>query len=133
MVGSRPHREELVGLQREDQFVNLERRRDREVNHPSSVHTSHTSKSHSRTGSHVSQGEETRDLKLEIDHLHRKLCRKQRKESPVSSRTDSGEEGSYKPRSRNPPSESFSAPSHRIKRSGIIGKGIKVRPIGAWE
>ena len=66
MVGSSPNREEFVRSQRQDQFLNLERRRDREV----SVHTIHTSRSHSRTGSHVSHGEDTRDLQLEIDHLH---------------------------------------------------------------
>ena len=71
MVVLGPHREESVGSQREDQFVNLERRRDCKVNHPPSVHTSHTNRSHSRTGSHLSHGEETCNLKLEIDHLHR--------------------------------------------------------------
>jgi len=39
MVGSRPNKEEFVGSQREDLFVNLERRRDREVNWTPSVHT----------------------------------------------------------------------------------------------
>ena len=32
-MGSESNREESVGSQCEDQFVNLERRRDREVNH----------------------------------------------------------------------------------------------------
>jgi len=58
MAGSSPNREESMGSQRQDQFLNLERRRDREV----SVHTTHTSRSHSRTGSYVSHGEDTRDL-----------------------------------------------------------------------
>ena len=65
MVGSGPNREESMGSQHEDQFVNLERRRDHEV----SMHTNHTSRSHFKTGSHISHGEETRNLKLEIDHL----------------------------------------------------------------
>ena len=47
-----------MGSQRQDHFLNLERRRDREV----SVHTTHTSRSHSRTESHVSHGEETRNI-----------------------------------------------------------------------
>jgi len=76
MEGSGPNREESVGSQREDQFVNLEKRRDREVNHSPSVYTTHTSRSHSRTGSHISHGEETRNLKLEIDHLRKKLRHK---------------------------------------------------------
>ena len=77
MVGSRLNKEESVGSQRQDQFVNLERRRDREFNRTPSVHTTHTSRSHSRIGSHVSHGEETWNLRFEIDHLHRKLHRKQ--------------------------------------------------------
>ena len=109
-MGSRSNREESVGSQCEDQFVNLERRKDREVNDLSSVHTSHTSKSHSRTRSHVSYGEETQNLRLEIDHLCGKLCRKQREASPLSFKTDSSENGSYRPRSRTPHSKSFSIP-----------------------
>ena len=37
----------------------------------------HTSKSHSRPGSHISHDEETRNLKLEIDPLRKKLRRKE--------------------------------------------------------
>ena len=51
MVGLGPHQEESMGSQRQDDFLNLERRRDWEV----SVHTTYTSGSHSRGGSHVSQ------------------------------------------------------------------------------
>ena len=74
MVSSGPNREESVGSQLQDHFLNLEQRRDREV----SVHTTHSDKSHSRSGSHVSYREDTRNLQLEIDHLRRKLHRKQR-------------------------------------------------------
>ena len=42
MVGLGPNLEESIGSQRQDHFVNLERRRDREI----SVHTTHTSRSH---------------------------------------------------------------------------------------
>ena len=68
MVGSRPHREESMGSQRQDQFLYLERRRDCEV----SVHTTHTSRSQSRSGSHMSHGENTRYMELKVDHLQRK-------------------------------------------------------------
>jgi len=85
-VGSRLNREESVGSQCQDHSLNLEQRRDCEV----SVHTTHTSRSQSRTGSHVSHREETRNLQLEIDHLRKKLCRKQRMASPSSSRSESG-------------------------------------------
>ena len=55
-------REESIGLQRENQFVNLERRRDRQRT-PSimveSYHTEHTERSHLKTRSHVSHDQET--------------------------------------------------------------------------
>ena len=54
MVGS----EESVGSQCQDYFLNLEQIRDREV----SVHTTHTSMSHSRSESHVSHGEDTKNM-----------------------------------------------------------------------
>ena len=52
MVGS----EESVGSQCQDYFLNLEQIRDREV----SVHTTHTSRNHSSSKSHVSHGEDTK-------------------------------------------------------------------------
>ena len=55
MVGLGPNREESVGSQCQDHFLNLEQRRDREV----SVHTTHTNRSHSRSGSHMSHEEDT--------------------------------------------------------------------------
>ena len=78
MAGSRQNREEFVGSQRVDHFVSMERRRDREANQTPSVrvetdYTDHTSRSHSRPGSHISHDEEMRNLRLEIDHLHKKL------------------------------------------------------------
>ena len=104
MVGLGPNQEETVGLQRQDHFLNLEQRKDHEV----SVHSTHTNTSHSRSGSHVSLEEETRNLQLEIDHLRRKLCRKKRNASPSSP--------DYRPRSRTPPSESFSYKEERNYR-----------------
>ena len=50
MVGSGPHQQESMGSQQQDDFLNLERRRDQE----GSVHTTHTSKSHYRVRSHIS-------------------------------------------------------------------------------
>ena len=84
MEGSGPNREEFVRSQREDHFVKLERRRDHEANQTPSVHINHTSRSHSTTRSHVSHDEETRNLGLEIYHLHKKLRRKQQEASPSS-------------------------------------------------
>ena len=53
MVGSK----ESVRSQCQDHFLNLEQRRDCEV----SVHTTHTSRSHSRSRSHMSHGEDTKN------------------------------------------------------------------------
>ena len=65
MVGSSPNREESIGSQCQDHFLNLESRRDREV----SIHTTQTSRSQSRSRSHVSHEENTRSMQLEIDYL----------------------------------------------------------------
>ena len=88
------------------------------------VHTTHTSKSHSRGGSHVSHEEHARAMQLEIDHLKRKLHREWRRKMPTHSDVSFGNEGdgSYKPRSRTPFSESFSCDEdyhheHRNKSS----------------
>ena len=79
--------------------------RDREV----SVHTTYTSRSHSRSRSHVSHGENTKNMQLEINHLWRKLHCKQRGGTPSSSKSHSDDDDdSYRSRSRTPPSESFS-------------------------
>ena len=78
MVSSRQNRKESVGLQCVDHFVSLERRRDQKANRTPSVrvetdYTNHTDRSHLRPGSHISHDEETRNLRLEIDHLRKKL------------------------------------------------------------
>ena len=59
MGNSKGDREESMGSQRVDQFVNLVRRRDREMDQSPSitvelVYSNHISQSHSRLGSHVS-------------------------------------------------------------------------------
>ena len=115
MVGSGPNREESMGSQRQDHFLYLEWRRY----HKDSVCITHTSKSQSRSGSHVSHREDTKNLQLEIDHLCRKLRCKQRRGTPSSSRSQSNDDKDYKPISRTPPSESFpySEERHHRQRS----------------
>jgi len=105
MVGSGPNWEEFVGSQGQDHFLNLERRRDREV----SVHTTQIGRSQSRGGSHVSHKENTRSMKLEIDYLRRRLrCDRRRSTSSGSDpSSDNERDDSYRPRSRTPSSESF--------------------------
>ena len=58
MVGSGPHHEESMGSQRQDHFLHLEQRRDREGN----VHTTHTSRSQSQIGSHTSHEKNAKDM-----------------------------------------------------------------------
>ena len=118
MVGSGLNLEESIGSQCQDHFVNLERKRDLEV----SVHTTHTSRSQSRSGNHLSHEENTKAMQLEIDHLKRKLCHEWRRRTPSNSdfSSDDEEDGSYRPRSRTPPSESFSYDEnyHHKRRKG---------------
>ena len=106
MVGSGPHQGESKGSQRQDDFLNLECRTDRE----GSVHTIHTGESQSRTGSHVSHAKNTKDMQLEIDHLKRKLHHERQRRTPshFDFSSDDEEDSSYRHRSRTPPSESFS-------------------------
>ena len=74
---------------------------------------------YSRIGSHISQEQETRNLRLEIDYLRKKLCHRVHNRGnrtpPSSSRS---EDSSYRPRSKTPHSESFSASSclDRVER-----------------
>ena len=74
------------------------------------MHTTHTSRSQSRNGCHLSHEKDTKALQLEIDHLKRNLCHKWRKRTPSNFDFSSNDEedGSYRRRSRTPPSESFS-------------------------
>ena len=69
MVGSGSNQAEFIGSQCQDYFCELEQRRDRE----GSVHATHTSKSHSQGGSHLSQEKDAKAMQKEIDHLKRSL------------------------------------------------------------
>ena len=134
MVGSGQDREESIGFQHQDQFLNLERRRDREV----SVHTTHTSKSQSLGKSYISHEENTRNMQLEIDHLRRRLRHKQQRRTPSNfdPSFDDDEDGSYRHMSKTPPSESFShnedchykqrskSPSHKGMGNDAMSKAL---------
>ena len=69
MVGSSSNQAESMGSQRQDHFCKLEQMRDRE----GSVRTTHTSKSHSQGGSHLSQEKDTKAMQKKIDYLKRSL------------------------------------------------------------
>ena len=53
MLGLGPHLAQFTGSQQEDDFLHLERERDCERYREGSVHTTHTSISHSQVGSHI--------------------------------------------------------------------------------
>ena len=125
MVGSGLNLKESIGSQCQDHFVNLKHRMDREV----SVHTTHTSKSQSRSRNHLSPEENTKAMQLEIVHLKRKLCHERWRWTPSNSdfSYDDEEDGSYKPRSRTTPNESFSYDEdyhHECRNRGSSSKGL---------
>ena len=74
------------------------------------MHTTYTSRSHSRGGSHLSYEKNTKAMQLEINHLKRSLCQERRKRASSKSdfSSDDEDDGSYRCKSRTHPSESFS-------------------------
>ena len=125
MVGSGPHQEESMGSRRQDHFLHLERRSGQE----GSVHTTQTSRCHSQGESHLSREENTKTMQLEIDHLKRTLCHERWRRTPSNSDFSSNdkENGSYRPRSRTLPSESFSYDEdyhHERKKRSSSYKGL---------
>ena len=134
MVSSGPHQAESIASQRENLFANLKRRRDQE----GSKYTTHTSKSHSQVGSHVSQEWHNKAMQREIDYLKRKLRHARRRwtPSPSDSSSDDQTDSSYRRRSRTPPSESFSceekhhreckckSPTHRGLGNDAMSKAL---------
>ena len=80
------------------------------------MNTTHTSRSHSQGGSHVSQRQnDNKAMQREIDDLKKKLRRAQRKRSPSNSDVSSNneEDANYRRRLRTLSSESFSCDEER--------------------
>ena len=95
------------------------------------MHTTHTSGSQSRTGSHTCHEKNAKDMQLEIDHLKRKLRYERQRQTPSNSNfsSDSEEDGSYRCRSRTPPSKFFSTEEdyHHKRRNRISSsKGLEM-------
>ena len=93
------------------------------------MHTTQTSRSHSRGGNHFSHEENTKAMQQEIDHLKRELRHEQRRRTPFLSDFSSSEEedGCYRRRSRTPPSESFSYDKeyyHEYRNKNLSSKGL---------
>ena len=82
------------------------------------MHTMHIGGGQSRGGSHPSHEENTMIMQLEIDHLHRRLHCERHRGTPSSSDPsfDNDSDNSYPPKSRTPPSESFSCDQDRRYR-----------------
>ena len=125
-----PHQAEPANSQRQDDFLNLERKRDRQEYREGSVRITHMSKSHSRGGSHVSQRrDDNKAMQKEIDDLKKKQRHAQWKRSPSSSNGSSNDENdaSYRRRSRTLMSKSFSCDEelhHRQKNNNLPRKGV---------
>ena len=124
MVGSGPNQAESMGSQHQDHFRDLEWKRERE----GSVHTTHTGKSHSQSGSHLPHEKNVKAMQLEIDHLKRSLRHERRKQTPSISdfSSDGEEDDSYSLRLRTPPSESFSYDEdyhHKCRNRDSSSKG----------
>ena len=64
-------------------------------------------------------------MQLEIDHLRRKLRREQKRKSLSSSGSESGDDDSYRPKSRNTPSEFFSYREERYHRRRSISSALR--------
>ena len=131
MVRSSSHQAKSVGSQRQDDFLNLERERDRERYQEGNVYPSHTNQRHSRMGSHVSQRQNgNKAMQQEIDDLKKKLRHARRKQTTSSSNVSSNDEedDNNRRRSKTPPSETFSYAEkhphkHRYKSPSRKGLG----------
>ena len=93
------------------------------------MHTTHTSRSQSQSGSHLSHEKNTRAMQLKIDHLKRKSRNERRRQTPSNFDFSSSDEedGSYRPRSRTSPSESFSYDEdyhHERRNKSSSSKGL---------
>ena len=90
----------------------------RREGHERSVHTTHTTRSHSRGKSHVSHAKHDGNMQREIADLKRELCHARQEHSPPCSEPSSEESDgtSYRRRLRTPPSETFSYEEERRRR-----------------
>ena len=88
-----PHQVEFANVHQPDDFLNLERKRDRENYQEGSAHTIHTGGSDFRRKGHVShERDDDKAMQREIDDLKKQLRRAQQKRSPSSSDVSSNDE-----------------------------------------
>ena len=100
-----------------------------------SHHTERTERNRSKSRSHVSHDQETLKLQQEVDRLRRKLrhksCDKRSPSSPSSEGSRGSCDRSYWPKSRTPPSESYSTASRQDKLEKAttnVKRGILITP-----
>ena len=130
MVGSSPHQAESANVQQPDDFLELERKRDKENYQEGSLHTIHMGGIGFQRKGHVSyERDNDKTMQREIDDLKKQLRRAQQKRSLSSSDVSFNDEEDtiYKQRSRTLPSESFSCEEehlHQRKRRSPSHKGV---------
>ena len=88
-----PHQAESANVRQQDEFLNLERERDRQNYQEGSMHSIHTNGSgfrRKRSVSHERDNDKT--MQQEIDDLKKQLRQAQQKQSPSSSNVSSNDE-----------------------------------------
>ena len=134
MAGLGPHQTSLhqaksTNVRQQDEFLNIERERDRENYQEGSMHTIHTGGSAFRRKGHVAHEQsDEKAMQRKINDLKKQLRRAQQKRTPSSSNVSSNdkEDSLYRQRSRTPPSESFSCEEehlHKRKHKSPLHKG----------
>ena len=113
---------ESVGSQRWDRFVNLKCRRDWDMAH---THSQGAPSFHfERTGQHeasnYSRDEELHNLEKKVEHLHRcwrrRTWRREGRTPSLDQYLGTRSDGSYRPRSRTPPSKLITSSSRNTSR-----------------
>ena len=106
---------ESVGSQCRDHFVNLEHRIDRDVAYTRSqgAPSFHSEQTGQHEESNHSHDEEVHSLEKKVERLHQRLHRRTRiredRTPSLDQYSSTGSDKSYQPRSRTPPSESFTS------------------------
>ena len=137
MVGSGLHRAgshqpKPARSQQQGNFPNLKRDWNEENGRfrEGSAHTTQTSRSHSRVGSHVSQSQnDEQAMQQEINDLKRKLRHAQRRQphSSLDMPSDDESDNDYRQKSRTPPNETLSHEEghyYRRKRKSLSLRGL---------
>ena len=127
-----PHQAESANVHQQDDFLNLECKRDRKNYQEGSVHTIHIGESGFQRKGHLShERDDNKAMQREIDDLKKQLHRAQHKRSPFNSDVSSNDEDDimYRQRSKTPPSESFSCDEerhYRRKYRSLSRKGVGI-------